>query len=399
MSLLNGYAFSFFRGFSLAMIITTCYALLSLLMFFMKPERVRTPHFLLFVLFSACLSFVSFFTVQDVDYSGALYIFLKLLIWATFITFCGRYFFDLQLLAKYMKGVIIITFIYLLVQYFFHYALHISIPCSFDLGIIKANSDAYEIILDATDSVFRPGSFWLEPGYLGYFYNSFLCICLFCDEYSIRIFSTKGRRLLYTSVTCLGIILSMSTGAIGSMLILFIAKLAIKGGKLSLRTLIVIAITILFGFFAIKGGWLGHLKGISESLDNSIWKLENLDKVGRVGESFGLLEMLPDVNKVIGVGLGNEKHIIGGEYMNGIVTVVYWSGYLGLGIWLLLYARLSKKFCRSRLQKISLFIIVFDGVFASLYFGAHSFIYFMIALYAPTALLRASKRKEIEEVV
>ena len=378
MTILNGYAFSFMRGFSLAMLLTTFFAGLELMAWIRNPARsikIR-PVFLVFWVYAVIQTFFVALTVNETNGSNIIYIILKIFIWALFLTF-ARYFFDYKLLVKYMKWVIAVTFVYLVLQYILHYVVNVSLPCSFDLGIIKSNYESYEYSIKSTQSVFRPGSFWLEPAYLGYFYNSFLSLCLF-DKSTDELFLHKNRYIL---IACIGILMSGSTGGIGIMLILLLLWLLNKNKRQGIIGIMILVALAFFAFLFVQNNWIESFKGISPSLDNTIWKLQNLDEVGRVGKSFELIERLPMIYKPFGLGLGNESYFTGGEYMNGIVTVVMWLGYVGLGVWLALFAWAYLRYCKTTVQRVMLFVILFNGVFSGMYFGAHSFIYFLVAMY------------------
>ena len=377
MSLLNGYAFSFFRGFSFAMMITTFFAVIGFMCSVTSLNQFKF-HFFSFVIY-AILHTLFFVSVNVYsDYSKILYTAFKLIVWALFVTF-AKSFFDYFLLVKYMKKIIVVTFIYLVLQYILHYVFHISLPCSFDLGIIKSNYDNYEYTIQASNSVFRPGSLWLEPSWLGYYYNAFLAILLFDKENGVLLFpKNKGK---YITVVCIGILMSSSTGAIGVMLILILFNFIFKDKNNFLISLFLIVIIGIFIYFFFKFNWIENFKGISPSLDNSIYKIQNLGNNARIGRSFEMLDLLSGANKIFGVGIGNELYLTNGEYMNGIVTVVFWLGYFGLAVWLLLFLGIYNVVCRTRLQKIILFIFYFNGIFASIYFGSSSFYYVLIALY------------------
>lgn len=381
MSILNGYAFFFARGFSIAMMISSAYAIFLILYTFAKKEvKLYSSYFDLYIFVVIVLLLTLFSSglfVDNVDFSREIYSILKLLVWATYITLGGFYLFDISLLVKYMSKVILVTFTFLIVQFIMHFVMHISFPALYDLKIIKPSSVDYEYIIDSSASVFRPGSLWGEPGYLGYYYNSFLCICLFGRESQYKI----SRRRFYIIITIIGIIMSMSSGAIGIMIILLLFKLLIR--KKEKHSILIVSCIVIFMlvYCFIQFGFISLLQGISPSLDNTIWKLQNLSSVGRVGKSFALIDRLNEINKIIGVGAGNELAITKGEYMNGIVTLIYWVGFLGLTSWIVISCDLLIHVCKSILQKISLLVLLFDGVFAGLYFGAHSFIYLLVAFY------------------
>lgn len=389
MSLLNGYAFSFFRGFSLAMIISTAFAVLALTMYIREGMSLSKGGLILFCCFAVVETVVSIYFVDFVDYKRMVYIILKLFIWAIYVTMAGKLYFDYYMLLSYIKNVIIVTFIYLCFQYIAHFLLHMSLPVSFNLGIIKANSTDYEYIMESSNKVFRPGSLWLEPGYLGYYYNGFLAICLF-DPGSVKKVTHYYTVIKY--ITCIGILMSMSSGAMGTMVILILVSIINKNKKNLIYTLlsVICIVTLIICFF--KFNWIEAFKGISPSFDNTIWKLQNLDKVGRIGASFELLNLLSTRSLLFGLGLGNELFITLGGYMNGIVTLVMWVGYLGLTVWILLFFYMGKRYCKTLVQKVMLYTLLFSGIFAGLYFGAHSFIYLIVALYMDDSVREGVRR-------
>lgn len=389
-TILNGYAFSFFRGFSLAMIIVSAYALFSLIIVVKQKENVSSP-FIIFALFSVILSILAIVISNEIDFKGVLYASIKLIVWALFISLSSRLFFDFHLFFKYLKYVVLVTFAYLVFQYVAHYLFHLSLPCTFDFGVIKANYDVYIREYSSTNAVFRPGSLWTEPGYLGYVYNGFLTIVLFSD---CSLFPSKKQKRFYLIISMIGVVMSMSTGAIGIMLILVLYRfLTIKQGGTAKRFLSVLIVAILV-YCSIHFNWISILSGISEPLDKSIYKLQHLESVGRVGQSYRLISLLPPLSKVFGVGVGNEDILFNGEfnYMNGYTTVFIWSGVVGVIAWILTLSNLMVKKCKHLHQKVLIFMIGIIGLFSGLFFGAHSFLYFIVAIAEGTEKSVLSKR-------
>ena len=376
MSILNGYAFFFMRGFSLAMIITTVIAGIALFEHFHKNQSLQFNHLLIFVILSIFLTIISTMNEKYVDTSRIIYMILKLVVWALFLSAGGSLYFDALELYNAMKKVIVITFAYLILQYIAHYVVKISVPASFNLGLIVPNSSDYEYMMDASKDVFRPGSLWGEPGYLGYYYNSFLCIALFGEGKYV-----SKNRTLYILISCMGIVLSMSTGAIGIMIILLICRIILKNSSKGTIVIVVLSIIAFFGYSIIANGMLNGLRGLNSSIDNTLWKLENLQSVGRVGQSFDLLSRLNIKELMIGAGLGNELYITFGAYMNGVITIVFYVGFVGLILWFVLFIDIYAKKCQTILQKISIIVFLCDGLYAGLYFGSHSFIYILIGVF------------------
>lgn len=377
MSLLNGYAFVFMRGFSLAMIIATVFAVYSTIVFMNKKMALTSGQLFGFIIYAFISTTLTVLVGSVMNTSRIIFTLLKLCVWGCYVTFGGKLFFNYKLFITYAQKVMVVTFIYLLFQYFAHYAIHLNLPASFNLGLIKANYENYEIVYQASNAVFRPGSLWTEPGYLGYYYTGFLSICLFGNNPGNLI---KNKRM-YILISCVGIMLSVSTGAMGIMIILLILKMvAGKGGKSFVIILLSIAALAIFACILLQSDLLNNLKGLNSSFDNTIYKLQHLDTEGRVGGSFEYVKLMNLPQRIFGVGVGNELAITDYTYFNGIVTLIIWIGYAGVLAWGLAFFKILRR-SQTTLQRIMMVVFLIDGLYASIFFGAHSFIYLIFMLY------------------
>lgn len=377
MSLLNGYAFVFMRGFSIAMVIATTFAVYSAIVYIKGNKKLANYQLFGFIIYAFMSTVFTVLCGDIINIRRIIFTVMKLCVWACYVTFGGGLYFDFKQFIGYAKNVIVITFIYLLFQYFVHYTLHLDLPASFNLGLIKANYDNYEIVYQASNSVFRPGSFWTEPGYLGYYYTGFLCICLFGNNIE-KIIKHRNTFIL---ISCVGIVLSLSTGAMGIMLILLTLRMITgKNGKVTIRTVLGLASITLIVCSLLKMDFISQFKGLNSSFDNTIYKLQHLETEGRVGGSFEYVKLMSITQRLFGVGVGNELAITDYTYFNGIVTLILWVGYAGVIAWSVAFFRLFKG-SKTALQRMMLIVFLVDGLYASIFFGAHSFIYLIISLY------------------
>ena len=280
-----------------------------------------------------------------------------------------------------MRNVIVVSYIYILIQYLAYYGLSISVPCAIDLGFIGPYDANYEYYFSQGNSSFRPGSFWVEPAHMGHFFNCFLCLCLFENNDVRKIIDEKGRIYRYIFIACMGIILCLSTSAIFIMLLLLLIK-AYKIWGVNAIFITVGCFGLCYLFVELE---VYNLLGtFGRSIYYSIYKLQHLSENARTGDSFKILNGLNCVENLFGLGIGNGEYLIKrsvGQYANSIVTIVLWSGWLGLGIWFAVFGNIWIGLRGELARRALLLVFIIDWFYSSICFSAHGFVYLVIILY------------------
>jgi len=405
MSILNGYSLFFLKGFSLAMIISSFYAVYSFILYLLyssrpKGHRIKETNmtFICVVLVLVAISLIALLSYPNtISIQPVLYDVSKLTIWVCFVTFACRLFFDYDLFVKYMIRVAIIATLYIVLQYLLYYILHKNVPNAFNFGIILPYSDKYLFSFSTSGSYFRPGSFWLEPAFLGYYMNCLLAICFFDPDCINRNTGFKVSTVTFTA--CLSVILSLSTGAIGIMFVLIAIYIYRRMQKVAIIGFATIILLALFGYYIISSGIYLKWGNIGNNIGSSIYKIQHLNTNGRTGDSFGVLSNLEGIQKVFGIGIGNDTEMFSlslGKYMNSITTIIVWTGYLGIIIFFIGWNSIFRKVRGSIVCRILLIIFALDGVFSAIYFSAHSFAYLSIILYSNITIKSAEKNHNIK---
>lgn len=377
--LLNCYSFSFSQGFSFAMMGTALIAIIAILDYMKGGRLIRFTQPVCFFFMGLVLTLISVSNNRNIDIGSMVFTIAKVFIWAVVLTLGGSIYFSKNLFLIYSKKIILITFIYLLGQYFAHYVLHINVPNAINLGIIVPNYDSADWVMTGAGDYFRPGSLWTEPSFLGYYYNYFLCMCLFDNDTSGYL--VRNEKRILTRICIIGSILSLSSSAIGVTLILIAFKVFLSDSKKAKKIIITIIILGLFGYAAIHFKWIEVLYGIDYNLDLTIYKLTNLSANGRTGQSFAIINDLSLFQKIFGIGYGNEHLYDKGRYLNGVVTIILWTGYIGLVAWIHMFISLARKMSVSIAQKLELIVFLSVGLFAGFYFGPMSFCYLLLGVF------------------
>ena len=394
LTILNGYAFFVANGVSVSMIVSTLYATYAFIFILPNIKKFQgegkknfSLTFLSYVLFICIMSAFSV-TLCRMDYppssSAMLYQIAKLGVWAVFITCAGSAFFDFNIFFGYMRKIIVIAFIYILVQYFLFYVLHRNVPSAMNLGVIVPYYDSYGYDFSA-ESNFRPGALWVEPSFLGYYFNCFLALSFFFKGKSEKNMVNKS---LYELMATIAIILSFSTGAIGIMLFIYVVKMYKTSGS-HLAVLILCLLLAWLGIYLfLEYAPYEEWGNVGKVIKITLYKLNHLDKNSRTGGSFSLLGQVPPLQRFFGFGVGNITEFIktfkGSEttYTNSLVSLILWNGFFGIAAFLVLIIAIWNNVSRSFALSFLLLLYVLGGAYSGMYYGANGILYLTIIVNA-----------------
>lgn len=165
---------------------------------------------------------------------------------------------------------------------------------------------------------YRPSSFFAEPQY----YSDYASLALLMALYLPGV----RRRALTTTTLTLGLIASTSTTALVTAGVIWISFLLSRAWR--------VRIPIAAFPLAFLAAGLATYFGATQTtaLTRSVSKLSELGSSVRVGGSFSVIPQLEGLEKFVGVGLGQEPHILGNNatYVNSVTAIALGTGALGV---------------------------------------------------------------------
>lgn len=376
--ILNGYA-SIIPGISLGMLILVIFTFISV--FFLIKKRLKYDYAPFFVLwFYIVITFINLLLLQNnqININGVIVSISKLIVWAVSIGITNYIFFDKQLITKWMIKFSIICTGYLILQYIFFYFFSIYLPNIFNIPFIPPYNNDYLLYTDFINySYFRPASFFSEPA----FYSNFIMITLvmFMFDKSIKHY----KRLVFFFV--LGIFLSTSTAGIIltiPLLVLFIIKNYSRKKTIPYLIIGIIGCSLFIVYINTRTDTEIMNNKFLATIKYTIDKTDTISESRRVGDSFDHLIQLTNLQKLHGIGIGNENVFFNSDhlYLNSITFLIVTTGYIGLIIFLIF---LSFKFIKIKYigSKYLIICYLIKCFASSLAFGVYGILYLSIAFY------------------
>ncbi len=310
---------------------------------------------------------------------------LKLLIASISVSLVNYLYFDYDIIFKWIIRVAIIATVYLIIQYLAYYFISIRLPNVFNLIVIKpflASGQVEDIF--ASVKQFRPGSFFLEPSHYGTYVTCALVIFLFNHNYN----DIKLNEIFVALFFTIGIILSTSTSALFIIPIvwfIYLRKTSISNKVKLLIIIIPIFATILM--LSISNVNILEILGpVGNSIKTSINKVTNYDNSARIGKSFSYINFLNEIQKFIGIGIGNEDtfftsiQIYNKVILNSISTLIIWTGYIGLLIYIFFIIKIIKN-NKDKCSQTLLLIFIIKGFSSGMFINIFSILYLSIIIY------------------
>jgi hypothetical protein len=343
-------------------------------------KKMRYSSYFLFVSTMLLTTLISLIIQSENNVISSIQLFSRLIFYFTLISIVGKVYFDFFYAIRIYKLICIIASIYLILQTISFYLFNLVLPSTLQFLPLYKN-EAYQSInfTEVYARLFRPQSFFLEPGVFSQYILVGLIACLF----KINKFQ-ENRNLNLAIFFSFSLILSLSAQGIIITLIIWIIwfLFGLNNLKLSKKLLIlyfgVIGTIVLFFLILniepLRQATLGRfVYGTSYDSTNV-----------RVVRGFQVYGNLDDIYKLIGVGFGNItifvlKHgittandlyaqIKGGvvvynyEYMNAMAYVLVSSGVIGFVTFLNLFWRLfTRSVGFSKVCLIILAILSFIG--------------------------------------
>ena len=380
--ILNGYS-SGIPSFSLGMLffsLMTLYALIYVI--FTRKVGAQnvsySPLIVAFVLlFMTMIVFVN--NKTTISISAVLLAWAKRVIWGVSIV-CLPYILRFERVISIMKKVAIVSTIYLIIQNLSFYILKIQLPNVFQIGFIKANYDYYvgDVSFIGT-ALYRPGSFFSEPAFYGYYVNLVIILLLFCNlnqdlHYKVPVFLSFG------------ILLSTSSGGMYILVLIWLIFFLFHFEKNKTGTHIIVILLIVLGLFFIfslignNSDLFSNWGTFGVALNKAIRKINTFSSNARLGGSFEKLELLSGSVLFFGMGIGLTETFLSSfssGYVNGIVELLIQSGVLGALVFFIFCISLFIK-SKDRFIRVLMIVFVLDGFYSGIYFSMYGMIYLCI---------------------
>lgn len=341
----------------------------------------NTPILLFSGLFILTL-FSILFIVNNPSILNIFYRFIRLFLWTFTLSLTSYFFFNFSIFQKWVIRIGIVSTLYVFIQFIAWGFFAIYLPSVLNNNIFQPVSEGYADIESLTNfyntRFIRPASFFGEPSYYAY-YAIFTIILILFKNNQIRM----KREYLLSLLLSTGVLISGSTAGLFLLVFIWIIHF-LKVGYYYLQKRKVGSIK-LFGYlcFIIFILFVLILSN-TISVDNislTFNKIFNYKESARIGGSYELLDNLKGIEKLFGVGFGNEDIYLGieGIYYNSITIIILSSGYLGL----MLFALYSFKviFGNKNNYRIVGIIYVVLCFTSSILYSSFSILYLSVVFY------------------
>lgn len=263
----------------------------------------------------------------------------------TLALFWGVITFDLHLLKKYMKWVVVVSGILFWVQLMFVITTgspHFCFVPNLTGAFIYEDYTYADIVARHLNGAL-PCSIFLEKSYLAYYFLSYLILIWFTEHRESKMFN---KEIVFVIAT---LIASRSGTAIVGISVIIVIKtlLVFWTGNTRKRVMLVVIITPLLGFAVynyieteIGQSMLSRTEELSE---------EGTSGYSRVIAGYVMFDSMSPDEKFFGIGDARNrfgKETSDGRYIfytNGIQTILITLGYVGLILYVIFYAGLFKR--------------------------------------------------------
>lgn len=302
------------------------------------------------------------------------FIFTLALLWGV-ITF------DLHLLKKYMKWVVIISGILFWIQLMFVIFTGSPRFCFVPnlTGQFIYEDFTYADIVAKHLKGSLPSSIFLEKSYLAYYFLSYLILIWFTDKKDSKLLN---KEILFVIAT---LIASRSgTAIVGlSVIIAIKAFMVFWTGNIRKRVMLIVFITPLLGYAVYN-------YTETEIGQSMLSRTEELSKEGssgytRVMAGYAMFESMSPAEKIFGIGDARDRFSKETSdrrskfYINGIQTILITLGYVGLILYIIFYVGLFKR--GSLTSRMSIIVLLIMSLLESNYLNP----YMMLLTIIPCA--------------
>lgn len=289
--------------------------------------------------------------------------------------------FDIQLLLKYMKWVVLISAFLFWIQFILKLATGSQMFCFVPnlTGAFTYEGMTYSELAAHQMEGERPCSIFLEPSYMAYYYITYLALSWFGNGCNGKWINKEN---IFVIITLLA--LQSGSGMVG-LTVIVIAKLLTMFwiGNLSRKLLLLlIAVPLLAGTVYLYFGTEVGQKMFSRADEFSTEGSSGFNRVVAGYLMFDQLDFneqligIPDASDRFGIEKANGKHRF---YVNGVQSILLSLGYVGAALYLLFYIGLFRKVGSA--SRMCLIVLLVMGLLESNYLNP----YMMLLTIIPCA--------------
>jgi hypothetical protein len=276
--------------------------------------------------------------------------------------------YDMRLLLKYMRWVVIISAFLFWIQLILKLATGSQMFCFVPnlTGAFTYEGMTYsELAAHQLNDVGRPCSIFLEPSYMAYYYITYLALSWFGNSNNEKWLTKETVFLIITLVA-----LQSGSGMVG-LTVIVIAKLLTMfwSGSLSRKLmLLVIAVPLLAGSVYL---YLGTEMGQKMFSRADEFTIEGSSGFNRVVAGYLMFDQMdfneqligiPDASDRFGIEQADGKHVF---YVNGVQSILLSLGYVGAALYLIFYIGLFRKV--SSASRMCIIVLLVMGLLESNY--------------------------------
>jgi hypothetical protein len=326
----------------------------------------RYRHFgpIILIVFLVFLTLISILISGNIMLTSVIIRILRYGLFMYTVSILGYHYFDSKYAIRIIVGISIVATIYILIQTIVYYSIGIVLPfiIPFLEPVVSEYKDISGLISWYNQFYYRPQSFFMEPAHFSQYNLVSLALCLFWKGKFNE--PTRIRTAIFIS---LGLVLS--TSSIGVVIGLFIwcgLLLNVFSNKITRKKVLILF--ILFFILLILSPVILDIDRITTPI------FRVFQTTARTTDSFSLFSALDIKQRIVGVGLGNEKLYLGANnritFMNSLTIFLLSAGYFGLLAFIMFFMDLIiHKKGVSRLLAISLFILSFGSEIFFTYTG------------------------------
>ncbi len=337
-----------------------------------KPNRSRDalrPMVLL------CLyvftSMFAFLFESQIQINSVINNLLKTTVWALAITVLAPIYLDMDTFQAFFRKFCIFCTIYIFAQNIAWLIGRVFIPNLYTIGPIHPLYDQYsqDTLRDyiVSTNLVRFGSVLSEPSFYGHLMLIDLILILFNNKGRNELSTPKLAECIFVSS---GIVLSTSTGAIVFLAVVWTIYFLV--GK-SIRSLVTLMLGVGIASYIL---FVSPLKN-NTTINWFVYKLTNMDTLGRVGKSFSNLGFLTSRQWITGVGIGNTGVIVEG-YLNSFTSIIISFGIIGFGAFLLFAISIFHR--GGLITKVLIIIYILGSFQGAIAFSLYGMLYISIAI-------------------
>lgn len=289
--------------------------------------------------------------------------------------------FDLQLLKKYMRWVVLISAALFWVQFSLKLATGSHVFCFVPnlTGAFTYEGMSYAELAAHQMLGSRPCSIFLEPSYMAYYYVSYLALVWFETNRKEKWLNKENILIIFSLVA-----LKSGSGMVG-LAVLFAVKIFIIFWNVNVvRRFIMIMLSVPL-VAAIIYMYVGSEMGQEMLSRTEEFSIEGASGFTRVVGGYLMFDQLnldeqivgiPDVRNRFGIEMYDGRLIF---YVNGVQTILLSLGYIGALLYILFYRNL---FCRTSLiSRMCIIVLFVMGLLESNYLNP----YMMLLTIIPCA--------------